>query len=157
MSRPTALAAPYRELTGREPPSQAEIIALLSMLSAADCLLWLARLEAQLVPAPDRGVREGLQHRLIASMVGDGDLGAALHRAIDDPRWSSVFCEQQVVHLARPVILHADQRPHDDFGNGALLGRVVHPRAGDQRRPRCRPSDRGPRQPAGMGDPGTAS
>ncbi len=54
-------------------------------------------------------------------VFGDGQLGQALlQRLRDGSNPTKVFCEQQLVHLARLVILHADRRRRDDFGAGAL-------------------------------------
>jgi hypothetical protein len=105
----------YSELTGNPPLSENEIIERLRRLSAADCLLALAQLNTRLFAGGHPGINEGLQHELVDLVVGDGPLATVLHNKLNDPRWSAIFCEQQLVHLARLVIQHADPRPPDEF------------------------------------------
>jgi hypothetical protein len=50
----------------------------------------------------------------VDDVAGRGQLAQALHDKLNDGRWSAIFFEQQLVHLARLVILHADPRPPDD-------------------------------------------
>lgn len=58
-------------------------------------------------------------------VAGRGQLAQALHDKLNDGRWSAIFFEQQLVHLARLVILHADPRPPDDFNSGAVYDEWV--------------------------------
>jgi hypothetical protein len=102
--------------------SEAGVIERLSKLSAADCMFALALLSTRLFAGENRSDDGELQHRLIDLVTGTGSVAALLHEKLRDPRWSAIFCEQQLVHLARLVALHADRRPHDDFGGGALYG-----------------------------------
>jgi urease accessory protein UreF len=115
----------YNELTGRAPIPEEEIIGRLEKMSAADCLLALAQLGARLFAGGSRGIDGQLQHELVDHVVGDGPLGEVLHEKLRDPRWTAIFCEQQLVHLARLVILNADRRPPDDFNQQSLYAEWV--------------------------------
>jgi hypothetical protein len=110
----------YRELSGGETMSEQEIVAVLKSLSAADCLSSLAHISTRLFAATGpSGTREALQLQLVSEVLGDGPPGQQMqHRLRIDPRRVAFF-EQQLVHLARLVILHADRRPPDDFKAGA--------------------------------------
>ena len=112
----------YSELTGNEPLAESDIVARLELMSAADCLLALAQLGTRLFAGGNRG---DAQHELVEHVVGDGPLSHALHEKLNDTRWSAVFCEQQLVHLARLVILHADHRPPDEFDDHELYSEWV--------------------------------
>jgi hypothetical protein len=94
--------------------AESEIIARLER-SAADCLLALAQLGARLFAGGDRGIDGSVQHELVYHAAGDGPLARVLHDKLNDPGWSAIFCEQQLVHLARLVILHADRPAPDEF------------------------------------------
>jgi hypothetical protein len=109
----------YSELTDRAPMSESEIIEHLGMMSAADCLLAIADLSVRLFAGENRGL-DG-QHELVTHVVGDGPLGRTLHERLDDPRWSTIWFEQQLVHMARLVVLHADRRPPDEFDQRKLF------------------------------------
>lgn len=111
----------YSELTDRAPMSESEIIGQLKKMSAADCLLAIADLSVRLFAGENRGLDGGLQHGLVDHLVGDGPLGRALHEKLDDPRWSAIWFEQQLVHIARLVVLHADRRPPDNFDQSRLF------------------------------------
>jgi hypothetical protein len=101
--------------------SESEIIGQLTEMSAADCLLALADLSVRLFGGEKRGLDGGLQDELVEHVVGDGPLGHTLHESLDDPRWSAIWFEQQLVHMARLVVLHADRRPPDDFDQRRLF------------------------------------
>lgn len=111
----------YGELTDRAPMSESEIIGQLRKMSAADCLLAIADLSVRLFAGENRGLDGGLQHELVTHVVGDGPLGRTLHERLDDPRWSAIWFEQQLVHVGRLVVLHADRRPPDDFDQRKLF------------------------------------
>ncbi len=110
----------YRELTGGPAIGEADVVERLRKLSAADCLWAIAHLNTRLAAAGRPQESAELQRRLIEEIVGDVELGRLLMRTLEGGAVTSVFCEQQLVHLARLVILHADRRPHDDFGGGSL-------------------------------------
>ena len=110
----------YSELTDREPLAQSDLIARLETMSAGDCLLALAHVSTRLFSDGNRGADGNLQHDLVDQVSGDGPLGRLLHEKLNDPRWSAIFCEQQLVHLARLVVLHADRRPPDEFAQHTL-------------------------------------
>jgi hypothetical protein len=80
----------------------------------------LALLGTRLLVGQNTGDDEDVQHQLIKLVVGEGPLGTLLHEKLSDRHWTAIFCEQQLVHLARLVVLHADRRPHDDFASGTL-------------------------------------
>jgi len=115
----------YSELTDGEPMPETEIIAQLKRMSAADCLLALAQLGTRLFAGDDQGIDGRVQHELVDQVVGNGLLARAMHDKLADPRWSALFCEQQLVHLARLVIRHADRRPPDDFNGGETYAEWV--------------------------------
>jgi hypothetical protein len=110
----------YSELTRRAPMSESEIIAQLKKMSAADCLLAIADIGVRLFAAENRGLDGALQHALVDHVVGGGPLGRTLHEKLGDPRWSTIWFEQQLVHIARLVVLHADRRPPDEFDQRRL-------------------------------------
>ena len=110
----------YSELTRNAPMSEIEIIDQLKKMSAADCLLALADIGVRLFAGENRGLHGGLQGQLIDHIVGDGPLGRTLHEKLDDPRWSTIWFEQQLVHMARLVLVHADPRPPDEFDQRKL-------------------------------------
>jgi hypothetical protein len=110
----------YPDLTGGDALREPEIVERLRRLSAADCLWAIAHLSTRLAAETRPSESAGLQERLVQEVIGDGPLGQALLQRLRDGSASTVFCEQQLVHLARLVILHADRRPHDDFADGAL-------------------------------------
>ncbi len=111
--------ATYEELTGL-PIRHEDIVGRLGKLSAADCLWALAHASTRLFAAKTTNEHAQIQRQLVPELVGDGHLGRALLHRLDEGRATAVFHEQQLVHLARLVILHADRRPHDDFGSGDL-------------------------------------
>ncbi len=110
----------YRDLTGGDTMREPDLVERLRELSAADCLWAIAHLSTRLAAETRPAERARLQERLVQEVIGDGQLGRAILQRLRNGSASTVFCEQQLVHLARLVILHADRRPHDDFGDGAL-------------------------------------
>jgi hypothetical protein len=108
----------YLELTGRA-ITEEQIIARLARLSASDCLWALAHAGTRLFAAKTFEEHAQVQRELVPDLLGDGTLAAALSARME-AQSIVPFNEQQLVHLARLVILHADRRPHDDFGSGAL-------------------------------------
>ena len=111
----------HRDLPGTTGPlDQSGLVEGLQKLSAADCLWSLAHLSTRLFTETGPDASAQLQRRLMAEVVGEGSLGKAIEQALQEGIATTVFCEQQLVHLARLVILHADPRPHDDFDGGRL-------------------------------------
>jgi hypothetical protein len=110
----------YRDLTGGDALREPDLVERLRKLSAADCLWAIAHLSTRLAAETRPAESTRLQEQLVQEVIGDGQLGQALLQRLRDGSASTVFCEQQLVHLARLVVLHADGRPHDDFGDGAL-------------------------------------
>jgi hypothetical protein len=106
-----------QELVG-ETVSEAQIVNALGSLSAQDCVGMIGALSARLHAAP-RSTDFDLQRELVASIAEGTDLASMVERALvntEHPR-VAIF-EQQLVHLARLAILHADLRPADGFSNG---------------------------------------
>lgn len=115
----------YTELTqslGRPHTMTEEaLIARLRQLSAADCMASLGFIAAKMYTASEPYFRRDVQRELIDHVVGmDSDVGQALLEAIEQDRPTTIFCEQQIVHLARLVALHADSRGPDEFVDRAL-------------------------------------
>jgi hypothetical protein len=107
----------YRDFTGTPMP-ETKLVELLGQLSSADCLASLAHIGGRLYASPEP--YEEVQRQLIHELSGDSEPGRRLHLMLKEPRFGAVFFEQQLVHLARLVIIHADLRPHDDFDGRAL-------------------------------------
>ena len=62
-----------------------------------------------------------VQRQLVGHVVGeDSAVGRALLAALERGEPTTIFCEQQLIHLARLVALHADHRESDNFGEQAL-------------------------------------
>ncbi|MFI4989788.1 MAG: hypothetical protein ACHQHO_02570 [Solirubrobacterales bacterium] len=108
-----------RDLTG-EQPNEATLTARLARLSAGDCLLWIAHLQTRLFSQARPQDASDLQRRLVEEVLGGTDTGTVVLRQLALMPDRSVFCEQQLVHLARLVIAHADRRPRDEFAQGEL-------------------------------------
>jgi hypothetical protein len=109
----------YRDLThGQRQMDEAGVVDRLRLLSVEDCLAALAHIKMRIFTATDPRSRGEIERELIEEIVG-GELGARMVAMLDDPRWSTAFCEQQLVHLTRLALLHADLRGHDDFSGGA--------------------------------------
>lgn len=96
----------YQELTGIV-IRQEDIVDRLGKLSAADCLWALAHASTRLFAAKTPNEHAHVQRQLVQELVGEGDLGRALLDRLDEGRATAAFNEQQLVHLARLVILHA--------------------------------------------------
>lgn len=120
----TGVYLTYSDLASRE-MSEAELVERLSRLSADDCIAQIANLCTRLEHLPGSPVSPEVQRRLIQEVAGDGDLAKAFEAALSEPAPLIVFSEQQLLHLARLVMLHADSRPHDDFNGGHLYDEWV--------------------------------
>jgi len=115
----------YAELAqalGRpETMTEEALVARLRRLSAADCMLSLGFIASTMYTAREPYFRPNPQRELIDHVVGgDTEVGQILREAIEQDRPTTIFCEQQVVHLARLVGLHADDRGPDNFGDMTL-------------------------------------
>jgi hypothetical protein len=104
---------------GRQPMREDDLAELLREMSARDCLVAIAHLSTQLFAETRPEESDELQRALIEQMLGP--IAPKVLRALATGMARTVFCEQQLVHLARLVILHGDPRPRDDFNGGALL------------------------------------
>jgi hypothetical protein len=114
----------YSELGGG-PVDQRWITSRLEKMSAYDCLQMLGRLSCMIDAAPLGDLQQQLRimgrlnwpetvKQAAAALLTDGNGGTR-----------SMFFPQQVVHLARLAVLHADPRPPDDFAHGALANDFV--------------------------------
>jgi hypothetical protein len=108
-----------RDLTGAQ-PNEATLTARLARMSAGDCLLWIAYLQTRLLSQGRPQDAADLQRHLAQESLGGTDTGTMVLRQLALTPDCSVFCEQQLVHLARLVIAHADRRPRDEFAQGEL-------------------------------------
>jgi hypothetical protein len=104
--------------------SEQGVVDRLQQLSAADCIGHIAYLSAKMdVEGPYTD--PAFQHQLVTEIVGDGPLGTAMNALLDRLEPTVIFCEQQLLHLARLVILHGDPRPPDQFDHGRLYDEWV--------------------------------
>jgi hypothetical protein len=108
----------HRDL-GRRPMREDDLAELLRKMSAGDCLVATAHINTRLFAETRPQQSQDLQRELIQQMLGQ-IAPQVLHALATGPA-TTVFCEQQLIHLARLVILHGDRRPRDDFDDGALL------------------------------------
>jgi hypothetical protein len=108
-----------REVTGNE-SSEPKLTERLARLSAADCLLWIAHLQTRLFAETRPDESAELQRLLVQEALGGTQIGAAVLERLAETPGRRVFCEQQLVHLARLVVAHADGRPRDEFAGGEL-------------------------------------
>ena len=106
---------------GRPRMLEEALVNRLGRLSATDCLVAIAHLSTRLFAQTRPQAAAQLQRELAEQMLGDGELGQAVLNKLAHGITTTVFFEQQLVHLARLVILHADRRPRDEFDDGALL------------------------------------
>lgn len=123
--RHTGTYLTYSELTaalGRpQTMTEDEVITRLGRLSAADCMAHIGFIATTMHAAEGPYFRPEIQRELIGHVVGvDSEVGRVLVEAIERTEPTTIFCEQQLVHLARLVALHADNRDPDDFRAGDL-------------------------------------
>lgn len=101
--------------------TEAEVIARLGRLSASDCMAYIGFLSSTMEAADGPYFRPEIQQKLVGHVVGaDSEVGTALNEALERGEPTTIFCEQQLIHLARLVALHADDRKSDDFASGTL-------------------------------------
>jgi hypothetical protein len=115
----------YSELTaalGRPSAmTEEEVVARLSKLSATDCMAHIGFIATKMNAAVGPYFRPETQQELIGDVVGlDSEVGQVLVEATERGEPTTIFCEQQLIHLARLVALHADDREPDNFGDQAL-------------------------------------
>jgi len=113
----------YTDLGGSEPVDEAWIISRLQKMSAYDCLQALGRLSCMVYSAPIADEKQQLRimerlgwPQLVrdrVELILRGDGGRAL------------FFPQQLVHLSRLAVLHADPRPMDNFQDRALVSDFI--------------------------------
>ncbi len=100
--------------------TEAEIVELLGQFSAADCIGSIARLSAIMDCTDGPYFRPETQRQLIEVVFGDGEGAREVIALLGRGEPTVVFCEQQLLHLARLVVLYADDRPPDEFDSGRL-------------------------------------
>jgi hypothetical protein len=106
--------------------SEPEIIELLKGLSAADCIGHIAQLSATMEFADGPYFSAAVQRVLIDDVFGiESEAGKAICELLEREEPTVVICEQQLLHLARLVVLHADPRVPDDFDSKRLYERWV--------------------------------
>jgi hypothetical protein len=102
------------------PPTEEEVIEALARLSVFDCLKVLGGLGAFLVTEPENQSFDK-QRQLVDYYSSDRpELHARLTGLLRQGR--IIFFEQQLYHLARLAVLHADERPEDGLDEGRLAG-----------------------------------
>jgi hypothetical protein len=93
-----------------------EIVGILERLSAYDCMGIVGRLSAAISATP-RSWNPRFQRRLVDWLAGfDKELQGRLQKAVG--RGVVAVFEQQLIHLARLIILHASPRAPDGFNSG---------------------------------------
>jgi len=101
--------------------SESEIIELLEGLSAADCIGHIAQLSAKMEFADGPYFSTAVQRALIDDVFGvESEAGVAIAKLLERKEPTVVICEQQLLHLARLVVLHADPREPDNFDSKRL-------------------------------------
>lgn len=113
------------EELGGDPIDEGEIAQRLAEMSGYDCLQALGRLSCMLQGGPPTHIDT---QRLIMRRLGwPDDLRSWIEEKLNEKAGGSraLFFPQQVVHLARLAVLHADDRPADDFAGGELVGRFI--------------------------------
>lgn len=112
------------ELVGHGPPPTGdEVIEALARLSVYDCLRALGSLGVSLI-ADNLGASVEGQQQLVDQFTSDRpELHRRLSRALRAGR--VIFFRQQLYHLARLAVLHADDRGPDNFNDGELIGEFL--------------------------------
>ncbi len=115
----------YSEITAAlgRPSSmtEEEIATRLTSLSAADCMAHIGFIATKMAAAEGAYFHPDIQREMVSHVVGlQSEVGRVLVEATERDEPTTIFCEQQLIHLARLVALHADDREPDDFGGGDL-------------------------------------
>jgi hypothetical protein len=82
-----------------------DIVGLLRSMSARDCLVAIAHLSTRLFSKTRPQESEALRRALAEQLLGS--LASQVLYTLASGTATTVFCEQQLVHLARLVILYA--------------------------------------------------
>lgn len=100
------------------PVTESEVVDALGRISVYDCIWMLGQLSACLVLADER-FSQATQRKLIDYLAADSpELRHRLHACLN--RGQIAVFEQQLYHLSRLALLHADLRPADAFDNGEV-------------------------------------
>lgn len=100
------------------PVSESEVLDALSRISVYDCVWIVGQLSACLILEDERS-SQATQQKLIDYVAADlPDLRHRLHSCLR--RGQVAIFEQQLYHLNRLALLHADRRPADAFSKGRL-------------------------------------
>jgi len=107
----------YTELGG-EPVDEPWIISRLQKMSAYDCLQALGRLSCMVYSAPIADTNQQLR---IIERLGWHEAKDSVESVLRTDGGRALFFPQQLVHLSRLAVLHADPRPMDNFCDHTLV------------------------------------
>ena len=124
VERYTRTFVTYSELGGG-PVDERWITSRLEKMSAYDCVQMLGRLSCMIDAAPLGDLQQQL--RVMGRLNWPETVKQAAAAVLTDGNGGTraMFFPQQVVHLARLAVLHADPRPPDGFANGALASDFI--------------------------------
>ena len=108
----------YTELGG-DPVDEAWIVSRLEKMSAYDCLQAIGRLSCMVDAAPLGDPNQQL--RIMERLGWPQAVRDRVEPILRSNGGRTLFFPQQLVHLSRLAVLHADPRPMDNFGNHALV------------------------------------
>lgn len=108
----------HEELYG-ERLSEEKIVEMLEPISAYDCLAVIGRISCMLHTAPLLDSERQLE--ILERMGWNQDIRDAIPSRPNREGPRLVFFPQQLVHLARLVVRHADLRAPDDFADGTQI------------------------------------
>jgi|GEM_PF-2623221 len=108
----------HEELYG-ERLNEEQISELLGSMSAYDCLAIIGRISCMIHTAPRFDTERQLQ--ILERFGWQEGLREVVGRGLESDGQRLLFFPQQLVHLARLVVRHADLRPADNFAEGELI------------------------------------
>jgi hypothetical protein len=108
----------YTELGG-DPVDEPWIISRLQKMSAYDCLQALGRLSCMVQSAPIADANQQL--RIMQRLGWPQVVRDSVEPILRSDGGRALFFPQQLVHLSRLAVLHADPRPMDNFEDHALV------------------------------------
>jgi len=99
--------------------NEEQIAELLGSMSAYDCLAIIGRISCMIHTAPRLDTERQLQ--ILERFGWQEGLREVVGRGLESDGQRLLFFPQQLVHLARLVVRHADLRPADNFAEGKLI------------------------------------